>query len=101
MVEMVVDLMLVLFPKYQGVTLERYCSMLKVSVLSISVCAMCCIGGGHCGMCWGTCCPLVNTVLSTLVEVGELSVDAEVSVSVLFKCILLYLCCLEYTCSRC
>ena len=44
---------------------------------------LCCIGGGHCGICWGTCCPLVNTMLSTLVEVGELSEDAEVSVSVL------------------
>ena len=54
-------------------------------VLNISVCAMCCKGGGHCGMCWGTCCPLVNTVLNTLVEVGELSVDAEVSVSVLLS----------------
>ena len=37
-------------------------------------------GGGHCGMCWGTCCPLVNTVLNTLVQAGELSADAEVSV---------------------
>ena len=46
---------------------------------------MCCIGGGHCGMCWGDMCPLVNTVLKTLVEVGELSVDAEVSVSVLLN----------------
>ena len=38
------------------------------------------IGGGHCGVCWGTCCPLVNTVLNTLVQAGELSDDAEVSV---------------------
>ena len=45
---------------------------------------LCCVGGGHCGICWGTCCPLVNTMLSTLVEVGELSEDAEVSVSVLY-----------------
>ena len=42
-----------------------------------------CIGGGHCGVCWGTCCPLVNTVLNTLVQAGELSDDAEVSVCVL------------------
>ena len=49
-----------------------------------------CIGGGHCGVCWGTCCPLVNTVLNTLVQAGELSDDAEVSVCVLSKCI--YLC---------
>ena len=54
-------------------------------MLNISVCVMCCIGGGKCGMCWGTCCPLVNTVLKSLVEVGELSVDAEVSVSVLLS----------------
>ena len=60
-----------------------------MSVLSISVCSMCYIGGGHCGMCWRTCCPLVNTVLNTLVEVGELSVDAEVSVSVLLECMVL------------
>ena len=45
---------------------------------------LCCVGEGHCGICWGTCCPLVNRMLSTLVEVGELSEDAEVSVSVLF-----------------
>ena len=38
------------------------------------------IGRGHCCVCWGSCCPLVNTVLSTLVEAGELSDDAEVSV---------------------
>ena len=44
---------------------------------------LCCVGVGHCGICWGTCCPLVNTILNTLVEVGELSEDAEVSVSVL------------------
>ena len=50
--------------------------------LNISLCVMCCIGGGKCGMCWGTCCPLVNTVLKSLVDVGELSVDAEVSVCV-------------------
>ena len=53
---------------------------------------LCCIGGGHCGICWGTCCPLVNKMLSTLVEVGELSEDAEVSVSVLLRCMNLYLC---------
>ena len=41
-----------------------------------------CIGGNHCGICWGTCCPLVNTMLSALVDVGELCEDAEVSVSV-------------------
>ena len=40
------------------------------------------IGGGKCGMCWGTCCPLVNTVLKSLVDVGELDVDTEVSVYV-------------------
>ena len=44
---------------------------------------LCCVGGSHCGICWGTCCPLVNTMLGALVEVGELSEDAEVSVSVL------------------
>ena len=44
---------------------------------------LCAIGGGHCGVCWGTCCPLVNTVLNTLVQAGELSDDAEVSVCVL------------------
>ena len=45
---------------------------------------LCCIGVGQCGICWGTCCPLVNTMLNALVEVGELSEDAEVSVSVLY-----------------
>ena len=48
---------------------------------------LCYVGGSHCGICWGTCCPLVNTMLSALVEVGELSEDAEVSVSVLYYCI--------------
>ena len=81
----VVELVLVLYPEYQECGLERFCSTPKVGVLNISVCIMCCIGGGHCGMCWGTCCPLVNTVLKTLVEVGELSVDAEVSISVLLS----------------
>ena len=71
-----------LYPEYQECDLERFCSTPKVGVLNISVCVMCCIGGGHCGMCWGTCCPLVNTVLKSLVDVGELSVDAEVSVCV-------------------
>ena len=66
--------------------------MLRVSVLSVSVCVMFCIGGNHCGICWGTCCPLVNTILSALVEVGELCEDAEVSVSVLLRCMNLYLC---------
>ena len=40
------------------------------------------MNGGHCGMCWETCCPLVNTLLKSLVDVGELSVDAEVSACV-------------------
>ena len=30
-------------------------------------------------MCWGSCCPLVNVVLNTLVECGELDKDVEVS----------------------
>ena len=81
----VVKIVLVLYPEYQKCGLQKFCSTPKVGVLNISVCVMCCIGGGHCGMCWGTCCPLVNTVLKTLVEVGELSVDAEVSVSVLLS----------------
>ena len=58
--------------------------MPRVSVLVLVYMLLYCVGGGHCGICWGTCCPLVNTMLSTLVEVGELSEDAEVSVSVLF-----------------
>ena len=33
-------------------------------------------------MCWGTCCPLVNTMLKSLVDIGELDVDTEVSVYV-------------------
>ena len=45
----------------------------------------CCVGVGRCGMCWGTCCPLVNDVLNSLVEIGELDQDVEVSVSVLFS----------------
>ena len=31
-------------------------------------------------MCWGSCCPLVNFTLNTLVDIGELNEDAEVSV---------------------
>ena len=55
----------------------------KVSVVGIVVFKSCCEGVGRCGMCWGHCCPLVNDVLSALIEVGELAEDAEVSVSVL------------------
>ena len=43
-----------------------------------------CVGDGQCCVCWGSCCPLVNSALNTLVHVGELNDDAEVSVSVLF-----------------
>ena len=56
------------------------------------------IGGGHCGVCWGTCCPLVNTVLNTLVQAGELNDDAEVGVYLLLKCI--YYVIIEYPCSH-
>ena len=38
------------------------------------------IGEGKCCVCWGSCCPLVNSAISTLVRVGELNEDAEVSV---------------------
>ena len=58
------------------------------------------IGRGHCCVCWGTCCPLVNTVLSTLVEAGELSDDAEVGVYFVIECI--YFVIIEYSCrNRC
>ena len=33
-------------------------------------------------MCWGSCCPLVNVVINTLVERGELDKDVKVSVIV-------------------
>ena len=33
-------------------------------------------------MCWGACCPLVNVVINTLIECGELDKDTEVSVFV-------------------
>ena len=56
------------------------------------------IGGGHCGVCWGTCCPLVNTVLNTLVQAGELSDDAEVGVYLLSECI--YCVIIEYPCGH-
>ena len=29
-------------------------------------------------MCWGSCCPVVNVVLNTLIECGELDKDVEV-----------------------
>ena len=72
--------------------------MLMVSVLFViySVCVMFYIGGNHCGICWGTCCPLVNTMLSALVEAGELCEDAEVGVSVLLRCMSVYFVNLEY-----
>ena len=47
-------------------------------------------------MCWGSCCPLVNTALNTLVHVGELNDDAEVSLSVLYCVIICAL--IEYPC---
>ena len=40
-------------------------------------------------MCWGSCCPLVNCTLNTLVKVGELNEDAEVSVYFIYFCIIL------------
>ena len=60
--------------------------MLKVSVLCycVSVIVYVCIGNGRCCVCWGSCCLLVNSALNTLVQVGELNDDAEVSVYVLF-----------------
>ena len=75
-------IVLVPYPECQGRGLERFSNAPKVSVLNISVCVMLYIGGGKCGMCWGTCCPLVNTVLKSLVDMGELDVDTEVSVYV-------------------
>ena len=30
-------------------------------------------------MCWGSCCPLVNLTLKSLVEIGELGMNTEVS----------------------
>ena len=56
--------------------------MLKVSVLLV-YCNCVHIGRGKCAVCWGSCCPLVNCTLSTLVRIGELNEDAEVSVYVL------------------
>ena len=47
-------------------------------------------------MCWGSCCPLVNTALNTLVHVGELNDNAEVSLSVLYCVIICAL--IEYPC---
>ena len=47
-------------------------------------------------MCWGSCCPLVNTALNTLVQVGELNDDAEVSLFVLSWCIICVI--IEYSC---
>ena len=38
------------------------------------------VGVGCCSVCWGTCCPLVNDVVNTLVECGELNQDAELNV---------------------
>ena len=48
---------------------------------------LCCVGVGRCGMCWGHCCPLVNDVLSALIEVGELAEDAKVSVRLCDCCV--------------
>ena len=58
------------------------------------------IGGNHCGICWGTCCPLVNTMLSALVEAGELCEDAEVSVRVFEVYELYFFVIIEYSGSR-
>ena len=54
------------------------------------------VGVGHCSMCWGTCCPLVNDVINTLVECGELDQDAEVSVILCFCCCICVV--IEYSC---
>ena len=40
------------------------------------------IGVDRCRMCKGRCCALVNDVINTLTEQGELDPDAEVIVSV-------------------
>ena len=39
---------------------------------------LCVLGLGRCCVCWGSCCPLVNSTVNTLVRVGELNQDAEV-----------------------
>ena len=40
------------------------------------------LGVDRCRMCKGRCCALVNDVINTLIEQGELDPDAEVIVSV-------------------
>ena len=35
-------------------------------------------GEGECGICTGSCCPLVNMSLKSLVEIGELPMNTEV-----------------------
>ena len=42
-------------------------------------------------VCRGMCCTLVNDVVNTLVECGELDQDAEVSV--ILVCCVVYICC--------
>ena len=48
--------------------------------INVTLCFLWYIGGGKCGMCWGSCCPLVNLMLKSLVEIGELDMNTEVSV---------------------
>ena len=66
----------------QGHDSERFSNTLKVSVFKVSLNILCYIGGGKCAVCRGSCCPLVKSVLKSLVDVGELDVDTEVSVYV-------------------
>ena len=47
--------------------------------INATLCFLWYIGGGKCGICWGSCCPLVNLMLKSLVEIGELGMNTEVS----------------------
>ena len=53
-------------------------SVVKVSVVFYNSSVFCYLGGEKCQLCSGSCCTLVNSVISALVEEGELDPNAEV-----------------------
>ena len=63
-------------PKYRLREIFRYA---EGECINITLRVFWCIGDGECGVCWGKCCPLVNLTLKSLVEIGELPMNTEVS----------------------
>ena len=58
----------------------------------------CGLDGGRNLTFWGKCCTLVNDVVNTLVERGEL--DPEAKVNIILVCCVVYMCCCRVSISQ-